>query len=214
MELQKFEPAIKWSGSKRSQAWEILKHFPDNVDTYHEPFCGGCSVLMALMLQDRIKVGKYVCGDIDEGLILLWRAIKEKPVEVISHYRRLWTELNRTEDKGEKRKYFEMVRDRFNKTHDPLDFMFIMRTTTNGMPRYNRNGEFNNSFHITRNGINPDRLEVIVNRWSELLRKNDVQFLLQDYTVTLETVEPGDFVYADPPYAGTKCMYVWRWNRP
>ena len=39
-----FQPVIKWSGSKRSQASEIIKYFPKEIDTYYEPFCGGCSV--------------------------------------------------------------------------------------------------------------------------------------------------------------------------
>lgn len=33
-----FEPAVKWSGSKRSQAEEIIKLFPKEIDTYYEPF--------------------------------------------------------------------------------------------------------------------------------------------------------------------------------
>ena len=34
-----YEPVIKWSGSKRSQAEQILKYFPREIDTYYEPFC-------------------------------------------------------------------------------------------------------------------------------------------------------------------------------
>ena len=37
-----FQPVIKWSGSKRSQANDILKFFPKQINTYYEPFCGGC----------------------------------------------------------------------------------------------------------------------------------------------------------------------------
>ena len=58
--MTKFQPVIKWSGSKRSQSQEILKYFPKNIQTYYEPFCGGCSILMALMLDEDIKVGKYI----------------------------------------------------------------------------------------------------------------------------------------------------------
>ena len=36
-----FEPVIKWSGSKRSQASEIISNFPKEIDTYYESFCGG-----------------------------------------------------------------------------------------------------------------------------------------------------------------------------
>ena len=44
-----YEPVIKWSGSKRSQAEQILRHFPNEIDTYYEPFCGGASVLRRLL---------------------------------------------------------------------------------------------------------------------------------------------------------------------
>ena len=107
--------------------------------------------------------------------------------------------------KREKKKYFGEIRDRLNKEHNPLDFMFIMRTTTNGMPRYNKNGEFNNSFHVTRNGIVPETLSDIVLEWSELLNKYNVQFKVQDYLEVKANKE--DFLYLDPPYAATKGMY-------
>ena len=156
-----FEPVIKWSGSKRSQAENILTYFPREIDTYYEPFCGGASVLRRLLSGD-IKVNHYVCSDLNGGLINLWNEIINHPERVSSHYKELWNELNADNDKQRKKEYFAMVRERYNKEHNPLDFMFIMRTTTNGMPRYNRDGEFNNSFHVTRDGIIPDTLEKII----------------------------------------------------
>lgn len=199
-----FQPVIKWSGSKRSQCQNIINYFPKEINTYYEPFCGGASVLRGLLESD-IKVKQYVCSDLNEGLIELWKLIKEDPVSVSNHYEKLWTELNQYEDKTIKREYFENVRERYNKEHNPLDFMFIMRTTTNGMPRYNQKGEFNNSFHITRNGIDPERLRKIINKWSVLLNKNNVCFKCCSYDTIIP--QKGDFMYLDPPYAGTKGMY-------
>ena len=201
----KFQPVIKWSGSKRSQVNDILKYFPKNIKTYYEPFCGGASVLMGLLLSD-IDCEEYVCSDINEGLISLWNIIKSNPKLVSKTYEKMWHELNdKDDDKKRKKEYFFMVRDRYNKERNPLDFMFIMRTTTNGMPRYNKNGEFNNSFHTTRNGIQPEKLDKIINSWSEILNKNNVQFVCKNYL----DIKPqkGDFVYLDPPYANTKGMY-------
>lgn len=199
-----FEPVIKWSGSKRSQAEEILKYFPQEIDTYYEPFCGGCSVLRRLLEAD-ISVKKYVCSDINEDLINLWNMIKKEPMEVINHYTELWGILNKDSDLDRKREYFNEVRNRLNKEHNPLDFMFIMRTTTNGMPRYNKSGAFNNSFHITRNGIKTETFKDIVYEWSELLNKNDVEFHCLDYSMIKPNKE--DLVYLDPPYNSTKGMY-------
>ena len=36
---------VKWIGSKRIQSGEIVQYFPNFIDIYYEPFCGGCSVL-------------------------------------------------------------------------------------------------------------------------------------------------------------------------
>lgn len=199
-----YEPVIKWSGSKRSQAEKILTFFPKEIDTYYEPFCGGASVLRRLLDSD-IKVNHYVCSDLNSGLIDLWNEIINNPLEVYFYYKKLWNELNVDDDKQRKKEYFASVRERYNKEHNPLDFMFIMRTTTNGMPRYNRDGEFNNSFHVTRNGIIPETFEKIIFEWSHLLKKNNVEFISCSY----EDIKPtdNDFLYLDPPYANTKGMY-------
>lgn len=203
----KFQPAIKWSGSKRSQSEAIVDRIPNNdkgYDTYYEPFCGGCSVLYQLLNSDK-KFKRYVCSDLNGDLIALWNLIKDNPTKVINHYRTLWNELNKYEDKAYKRDFYTKIRNRFNNEKDPCDFMFIMRTTTNGMPRYNKSGEFNNSFHITRNGINPDTLEKIILDWSNLLNKHNVEFINRSY-LDIKTTE-NDFIYLDPPYANTKGMY-------
>ena len=213
-----YEPVIKWSGSKRSQAEQILKYFPREIDTYYEPFCGGASVLRRLLESD-IRVRRYICSDINKGLIDLWNEIINNPTDVVLHYTDLWAELNKDDDKNRKRAFFESIRSRYNQEHNPLDFMFIMRTTTNGMPRYNKNGDFNNSFHITRNGINPATLEKIIFEWSELLKTHNVEFIHCSYQAITPT--KNDFVYLDPPYANTKGMYygainyeeMWSWLR-
>ncbi len=199
-----YEPAIKWSGSKRSQAKEILKYFPDEIDTYYEPFCGGCSVLRRLLSSDK-KVNRYICSDLNGDLINLWNMIKDNPDYLAEYYNKLWLELNVDDDKERKKKYFEYVRERYNSEHKAEDFLFIMRTTTNGMPRYNKDGKFNNSFHISRNGIQPDSLSSILQEWSNLLKLYDVEFKCCDYSEIITT--SNDMLYLDPPYFATRGMY-------
>jgi DNA adenine methylase len=205
IELNVFEPVVKWSGSKRSQASEIIKHFPKHIETYYEPFIGGGSMLNALIQSD-VSTNNYVCSDINADLINLYIQIRDNPNPIIAHYRQLWKELNIDNDIDRKRAYFESVRKRLNEEHNPLDFMFIMRTTTNGMPRYNSDGEFNNSFHLTRCGIKPRELEQIIRYWHGILKGKNVEFINCSY----ENIQPtnnNDFCYFDPPYANTKGMY-------
>lgn len=199
------QPVIKWSGSKRSQAEAIVNLIDKQYDTYYESFCGGCSVLYYILNNCPNKFKHYVCNDINESLINLYNLIKNDWKKVFEVYEYHWKELNKDNDLYRKKVYFENIRAEFNKTHLPELFFFIMRTTTNGMPRYNKNGEFNNSFHITRNGIQPQKMKKILQEWEELLNKYNVEFISKSF----EEIKPldNDFMYLDPPYFNTKGMY-------
>jgi DNA adenine methylase len=207
--MKLFQPVIKWSGSKRSQANEIISYFPKEIDTYYEPFCGGCSVLRALLESD-IKVNKCVCSDVNITLVSLLLMIKAYPNTVFREYKKLWEQLNSLEDTSKQKEFYEKIRDKFNKERNPLDFMFLNRTCFNGLIRYNQKGEFNSAFHLNRGGINPDRFEKIINEWSELFNKNNVEIKMLTYRWIKPT--ENDFVYLDPPYANTKGMYTSEFN--
>lgn len=195
-----------------------MNYFPKEIDTYYEPFIGGASVLRQLLHSD-IRVNKYIASDINKDLIDLWNMIKVNPNSLIKSYTKMWNELNVDDDLERKKQYFYLIRKRFNELHKAEDFLFITRTTTNGLIRYNSKGEFNNSFHVTRNGILPNSLRDILFEWSDILNKYNVQFMHRDY-LTIKT-DINDFIYLDPPYVGTKGMYYgtinyeifWDWLR-
>jgi DNA adenine methylase len=203
------QPVIKWSGSKRSQAQNIVSYIPDKkYETYYEPFCGSCAILAYILENENIanKFNSFICSDLNRDLIESFNLIKYNPEKVVQDYFSMWNDMNKDENSiDDKKKFFESVRSRLNKIHNPSDFIFVMRTTTNGMPRYNKKGDFNNSFHVTREGITPDKFEKIVFEWNSLLLKYNVQFVNQSFT----KVNPSenDFIYLDPPYANVKGMY-------
>lgn len=188
------KPVIKWTGSKRLQACEILKNIPDNYNRYYEPFIGGGSILYAISPQ------MAVCGDICKPLISLWNMIKFEPDKLAKAYRYRWLKLQ----KDGSQVYYD-IREDFNRFQQPEDLLFLTRTCVNGLIRFNSNGEFNNSFHHTRKGINPDRLEKIIHDWSQHIKGTD--FYAQDYRITTSSAKNGDFVYLDPPYFHTGGMY-------
>ena len=185
---------IKWSGSKRSQADEIISYFPKKIGTYYEPFLGSGSVL------GHLKPERAICSDINKPLIKLWRLIKSDPQTVKEDYRKKWNSLQNIGHT-----YFYKIRDNFNKTQSPLDFLFLTRTCVNGLIRYNKKGEFNNSLHHTRKGIHPDQLSKIIDQWSEIIKSHD--FFDSSYEITTKSAKAGDLVYLDPPYFNTGTRY-------
>ncbi len=140
-------------------------------------------------------------SDIIPELVALWLAIRDRPSEVADGYRDRWEIRQR-----EGHTAYYVVRDRFNRTRDPIDFLFLSRTCVNGLIRFNRSGEFNNSLHHTRPGIDPDTFEGVIANWS--LAVQGVNFRVADYKDALSDVEPDDFVFLDPPYEATRGRYL------
>lgn len=190
--MKLFDPVIKWSGSKRSQARDIVLFSP-RFETYYEPFLGGGSVLYALSPE------RAVCGDICAPLIALWELLKTDPERLCLFYEENWIALQ-----NDYMTYYR-CRDHFNETKSPMDLLFLSRTCVNGLIRFNGKGDFNNSLHYTRKGIAPDRLRKIIYDWSGKIQ--NVQFINGDYRQTTASATANDFVYLDPPYFNTKGRY-------
>jgi site-specific DNA-methyltransferase (adenine-specific) len=185
---------IKWTGSKRSQAEAIWKLMPE-YRRYFEPFVGGGAMLYLAARPGSIG------GDLYAPLVDLWKLVQSDPDAVVKDYESQWKRLQASLPA-----YFYKVRERFNHEPNPLDLSFLMRTCVNGIVRFNDSGQFNNSFHLSRKGMEPRRFEQAVRIWSERLR--GVRFLCQDYEATVSQAREGDFVYFDPPYAGNHQRYV------
>ena len=185
---------IKWTGSKRSQASTIALHMPEH-QRYYEPFLGGGALLYVTG-----RAGS-VAGDIYEPLIGLWKAIQAAPQSVVEDYAQQWAALQ-----DNLPEYFYEVRERFNQKPNPFDLNFLTRTCVNGIVRFNQKGEFNNSFHLSRKGMRPERFAKVVDTWHRVIQ--GITFVCQDYEETLCEARAGDLVYLDPPYAGNNMRYT------
>lgn len=184
---------IKWTGSKRSQAARIAALIPP-YRCYYEPFIGGGAMLYLAGHAGAVAADMYA------PLIELWRLLQSRPGEVVADYGAQWQRLQRGVS------YYYEVRGRFNEQPNPLDLNFLLRTCVNGIVRFNRRGEFNNSYHLSRRGMQPERFAAAVARWMPVIQ--GVRFECQDYEATVASAGRGDFVYLDPPYAGNYQRYV------
>jgi DNA adenine methylase len=186
-------PVIKWSGSKRKVARELASLAPPH-NAYFEPFVGGGALI------PHIRATRGFISDILPELMDLWRMIQAKPGELSEGYARHWQSL---QESGHT--YFYLVREEFNATRDPIALMFLSRTCVNGLIRFNKSGDFNNSLHHTRPGISPKTLENLIHEWSALVQGFEIQAC--DYREALAQARSGDFAFLDPPYVGTKGRY-------
>ena len=187
--------AIPYQGSKRRLAPEILRYVRVNdCRRLVEPFAGSAAVSLAAAAYHHDC--RFWINDAHEPLYHLWCAIVETPGEIADCYERLWHA-----QMGRERAYFDIVRERFNKQHDPADFLYLLARCVKAAVRYNSRGEFNNTPDNRRCGVRPFEMRRRITVTSELLRDR-VELTSSDYRKVLERCTPHDIVYMDPPYQG------------
>ncbi len=101
-------------------------------------------------------------------------------------------------------RYFNEIRERFNRDGGSLDFLFLNRSCYNGMMRFNRAGGFNVPFGHKPNRFRQAYVTKILNQiaWvRELIRGKDWIFRVADWKGTVAEARSDDFVYMDPPFS-------------
>jgi len=215
------KPFLKWVGGKTQIIDKVLALFPKEIQSYHEPFLGGGSVLLALLSQIKSKKiqvnGTIYASDLNSNLVGLYKNIQSKPEDFLKEVKTLLetyekitgTLVNRRatnleEATTSQESYYYWIRSRFNALNKedratPLGsamFIFMNKTCFKGVYREGPNG-FNVPFgHYKNPGVLE---EEHVRQISALIK--DVVFTCQPFSLSLQKVQPGDFVYLDPPYA-------------
>jgi DNA adenine methylase len=185
-ESRSLRPFIKWAGGKTRLLPLLLRHVPDSFRRYHEPFLGGGAMLLAV--HDRGELAARV-SDLNDELVNAWQTALADPA-------RLYERLLSFGERDSERYYYEVRGKRFS---DDLDraahFLYLNRTSWNGLYRVNRWGEFNVPWGARK--FAPPPLETLERLGEELA---GVRFKVTDFRRALAGVEEGDFVYLDPPY--------------
>jgi DNA adenine methylase len=185
---------IPYQGSKRNLAPIILSYFPPHAHRLVEPFAGSAAISLATAY--RRLADRFLINDAHAPVIDLWREIIDHPEELAAEYRRLWQE-----QAGRERDYYDNVRERFNRTHKPEYFLYLLARCVKAAIRYNGDGEFNNSPDNRRKGARPETMrERIVGAASLLQGRTEVSAL--DYREVLANCDSSDLIYMDPPYQG------------
>lgn len=187
---------IPYQGSKRKLAPQILNYVQHEVKgTVYEPFAGSAAITLAAAAS---KIGSsYVIGDKFTPLIDLWELIINKPDHVAESYSKIWNaQLNNPKE------YFLEIREKFNETQDPVQFLYLVARCVKNAIRFNANGEFNQSADNRRLGMKPEKVSRESYAISSML-KGKTRLISGDFMEVLKNAGPDDFVYMDPPWQGT-----------
>jgi len=186
---------ISYQGSKRGLAPAILACFPETMGRLIEPFAGSAAVTLAAA--SRGRASGFVINDLNEPLMNLWRAIINSPEQLACQYESLW----KAQHAGDPRRFYDVVRDEFNRTGRPELMLYLLARCVKASVRYNACGKFNQSPDNRRMGAQPATLREHIFGASRLLKGRAECFSL-DYKELLAGAVAGDLIYMDPPYQG------------
>jgi DNA adenine methylase len=175
-------PPLKWAGGKRWQVPYVRPLWEPFTDRrLVEPFCGGLAVTLGL------RPERALLNDANPHLANFYQHLKAGF--------RVTTAMENDEQ------LFYQHRERFNAllrrgraatSEAAALFYFLNRTGFNGLCRFNRQGQFNVPF---------GRYERIAYaRNFSAYRDAFANWTFTTMDVEALQLEPGDFIYADPPY--------------
>ena len=212
------KPFLKWVGGKTQILSEVISRVPQTIDTYHEPFLGGGSVLLALLSErneGKRTMGEVRASDVNPALIQLYKNVQQNVETLIEQLNQLvdaftalkGIDVNRLpkslEDATSPESFYYWVRSEYNKrkgddVRASAMFLFLNKTCFRGVYREGPNG-FNVPFGHYKNPsvFDADHLRAV----SVLI--GGVVFSCQPFTEALDVIE-SDFVYLDPPYVPLK----------
>ena len=185
---------IPYQGSKRQIAAHILSFFPHEISTLIEPFAGSAAISIAAACYG--KSSRFHLNDVNHPLMALWNQMINNPKAIAEKYEQLW---NEQQDRA--REFYDEVRDKFNRNHEPDLLLYLLARCVKASVRYNPKGEFNQSPDNRRLGRHPQRMAEDIYAVSNLFRERTI-VTSKDYREVLKYANSTDLVYMDPPYQG------------
>lgn len=203
-----FVPPIKIQGIKT----KIVPLIKENVflsknTVWIEPFMG--SGVVGFNVAPKVAV----FADTNPHIIDFYNNIKSGKITSYIVRQFLEEEGKKLSEKDDA--YYYEVRERFNKKHDSLDFLFLNRSCFNGMIRFNRKLDFNVPYGHKPQRFSKAYVTKITNQVAHvenMLKYNDWSFICQSFEQTINMAADDSFIYCDPPYIGRHVDYYDSWS--
>ena len=215
-------------GDKFKLLPQLKKNFPNDINRFIEPFCGGGSVFL------NVDANEYLLNDIDTYMIQLHEFL----MSYSDDQENFWCELENNikkynlsatymgrdvpQDlrkefvktyfaKYNKEAYMNLRAD-FNSNKDNMMLLYMLLIYGfNRMLRFNRKGDFNlpvGNVDFNQNVVNA------LNTYFDYVKDKEIEFYNMDFQDFVNQIEPeaDDFVYLDPPYLITFSEYNKLWD--
>ncbi len=217
-------------GDKYKLMKQLKKLFPQNIDTYIEPFCGGGSSFL------NTKANNCLLNDIDSNVIALHNTISQYSnnaemlfkvlYDIIDNYNLSCSFKGITTSEDLKKKYPKTYYAKYNKQgyiklradynknkNDMLKLYILLIYGFNHMIRFNAKGDFNlpvGNVDFNKNVVNA------LHNYLKFMKQNEnyISFYNTDYKGFLNSIsiQKNDFVFLDPPYLISMSEYNKLWN--
>ena len=178
------KPFLRWAGGKR---W-LIKHIEElkqlEINNYFEPFLGGGSIFFNI---NNFKNAHL--SDLNIDLIETYNCIRDDVDRVIS---KLSTFINNEEQ------YYLIRQTTYKDSFDrAAKFIYLNKTSYNGIYRVNQKGEFNVPYGFRKKSIDLVDSENL-RKVSQKLKTANISCI--DFAMIENNIQKGDFVFLDPPY--------------
>ncbi len=181
------KPFLRWAGGKNWLIKDIESFLPKCFDNYYEPFLGGGSIFIYLKTRGLIKKKAYL-SDINKELINTYNTIKNNIDELID-------ELSVHENVKE---YYYQIREQLfeEEIKKASRFIFLNRTSFNGIYRENLKGIYNVPFGFKsyKELFDFDNLRNLNSIFQ------DCEFNYCDFDNLKSKIKMNDLIFIDPPY--------------
>ena len=205
-----YVPPLKIQGIKTKLIPVISENIKLNKDTvWIEPFMGSGVVGF------NIAPKKAIFCDTNPYIIQFYNDLKNEIVS--SEIIRKYLEIASVKLQNGGTDYYYEVRNRFNKEHSSLDFLFLNRSCFNGLMRFNSKGDFNVPFCHKPNRFSKAYITKIVHQVEHIekqIKDKDWTFVCQSFEDTISAALniENAFIYCDPPYIGRNVDYFGGWT--
>ncbi len=200
---------LKSQGIKTKLVPWIKDVLPKTKGKWIEPFLGTGVVAFNMGFENAIL------NDTNPHIIRFYQEIKDGIITppIVTRY---------LEEEGKKLKiagdngydHFRLVKNRFNKEPNSLDFLFLSRAGFNGMMRFNRKGEWNIPFCKKPERFSQAYITKITNQVAKASNaiKKGWEFRNFQFSEIIPQAKKGDLIYCDPPYYGRYVDYFNSWT--